>query len=91
MIGKNLLQKMKHGSVLIDHTTSEPSLARQLAVEANKHGIVSLDCPVTGGDTGAKNGVLSILCGGSESGFQSVEESVLGHYGKAITRFGEAG
>jgi 3-hydroxyisobutyrate dehydrogenase len=54
----------KPGSVLVDMTTSEPSLAREIYEAAKAKGVHSVDAPVSGGDVGAKNGALSIMCGG---------------------------
>lgn len=54
------------GAVLVDMTTSEPSLAEEIAHRAAAQGVVSIDAPVSGGDVGAKNGALSIMIGGDE-------------------------
>lgn len=54
----------REGSVLVDMTTSEPSLAVEIAALAAKQGVISIDAPVSGGDVGAKNGTLSIMIGG---------------------------
>ena len=54
------------GGVLVDMTTSEPSLAREIHAEAKKKGVAALDAPVSGGDVGAKNAALSIMIGGDE-------------------------
>jgi len=54
----------KPGSVLIDMTTSEPSLAVEIAERASKRGVISIDAPVSGGDVGARNATLSIMIGG---------------------------
>ena len=51
-----ILSKMKQGAYLIDHTTSSPGLAIQIAEAASKVGVKSIDAPVSGGDIGAKNG-----------------------------------
>ena len=56
---------MKKGAYLIDHTTSTPSLAMRIAEEATKHGVHSVDAPVSGGDIGARNGCLVTMCGGA--------------------------
>jgi len=64
-----ILQHMKRGSTLIDHTTSSPSLAEAIAEKANATGVHSVDAPVSGGDTGAKNGKLVTMVGASEEGF----------------------
>src|SRR5207248_1490067 len=52
------------GTVLVDMTTSEPSLAREIAEAARAKGVASVDAPVSGGDVGAKNAALSIMVGG---------------------------
>lgn len=57
----------KEGNVLVDMTTSDPSLAVEIAEAANKKGVASVDAPVSGGDVGAKNGALSIMIGGDKS------------------------
>jgi 3-hydroxyisobutyrate dehydrogenase len=54
----------KEGAVLVDMTTSEPSLAVEIAKRAAEHGVTSIDAPVSGGDVGAKNAALSIMIGG---------------------------
>ena len=57
----NLLENMKKGSILIDHTTSSPTLAKQIARKAEEKGIMSLDAPVSGGDIGAREAKLVIF------------------------------
>ena len=59
------------GDILVDMTTSEPSLAIEIAGKAAKKGVVSIDAPVSGGDVGARNGTLSIMIGGDQ---QTVEK-----------------
>lgn len=56
----------REGGVLVDMTTSEPSLAVEIADLAAKQGVISIDAPVSGGDVGAKNGTLSIMIGGDQ-------------------------
>src|SRR5713226_1602767 len=56
----------KAGTVLVDMTTSEPSLAREIYDAARKKGVAAVDAPVSGGDVGAKNAALSIMIGGDE-------------------------
>ncbi len=58
------LSRLASGGVLVDMTTSEPSLAQEIYAEASAKGVGSLDAPVSGGDVGAKNGTLSIMVGG---------------------------
>jgi 3-hydroxyisobutyrate dehydrogenase len=57
---------MKKGSVFVDHTTVSAKIARQLAVEAKGTGIMTVDAPVTGGQIGAENGTLTLMCGGKD-------------------------
>lgn len=60
-----ILEHMKTGSTLIDHTTSSPQLAETIAAKALERGIHSVDAPVSGGDIGARNGKLVVMAGGS--------------------------
>ena len=69
-----LLCHMKAGATLIDHTTSSPMLAEQIAVVAENKGIHSVDAPVSGGDIGAKNGNLVTMVGGTDAGFGGVQQ-----------------
>jgi 3-hydroxyisobutyrate dehydrogenase len=62
----------KPGSILVDMTTSEPSLAVEIAAAAKKKGVHSLDAPVSGGDVGAKSAALSIMIGGEPEVFEAV-------------------
>jgi len=62
----------KPGSILVDMTTSEPSLAAEIAEAAKKKGVHSLDAPVSGGDVGAKNAALSIMIGGDKEVVEAV-------------------
>lgn len=55
---------MKKGSILVDHTTSTPSLAVSIEKLGSEKGIISVDAPVSGGDVGAQQGKLVIMCGG---------------------------
>ena len=59
---------MTKGAVFIDHTTVSAKIARQLAVEAKGLGLHSVDAPVTGGQVGAQNGTLTLMCGGTDKG-----------------------
>ncbi|WP_427112162.1 NAD(P)-dependent oxidoreductase [Megasphaera sueciensis] len=61
---------VKRGTYLIDMTTTSPKLSEKIYAEAAKRDVFALDAPVTGGDTGAKNGTLSILVGGDEKAFK---------------------
>lgn len=67
-----VLAGLKPGAVIVDMTTSDPSLAQEIAKAAAEKGIVSLDAPVSGGDMGARNGTLSIMCGGPTQTVQAL-------------------
>ncbi len=66
----NILDSAKEGAYLIDMTTTSPRLAEEIFKEGTKRGFHVLDAPVTGGDTGAKTGTLSILAGGEKEDFE---------------------
>jgi 3-hydroxyisobutyrate dehydrogenase len=57
---------MREGALFVDHTTASAKLARRLAEEGRGLGILSVDAPVSGGQTGAENGTLAIMCGGTD-------------------------
>jgi len=67
-----VLAGAKPGAVLVDMTTSEPSLAREIYEAARARDVESLDAPVSGGDVGARNGTLVIMVGGDEAAFERV-------------------
>lgn len=68
-----IIANAKPGSYLIDMTTSKPTLAQKLYEEAKKHGLYSLDAPVSGGDIGAREARLTIMVGGDEEAFAEME------------------
>nr|WP_319267419.1 NAD(P)-dependent oxidoreductase [uncultured Draconibacterium sp.] len=71
--GENgILAKAKPGAILVDMTTTEPSLAVEIYEAAKAKNIQSVDAPVSGGDVGAKNGTLSIMAGGDKEAFDKV-------------------
>src|SRR5438067_8937249 len=80
----------KPGTVLVDMTTSEPSLAREIAETAKGKGVYSVDAPVSGGDVGAKNAALSIMVGGDAAVVEAVRP-LLECMGKTIIHQGGAG
>jgi len=72
-LGENgVLKSIKKNSIIVDMTTSEPSLAQRIYNEAKKLGVFSLDAPVSGGDVGAKNGALAIMIGGDKEAYETV-------------------
>jgi 3-hydroxyisobutyrate dehydrogenase len=83
-------QAMKKGAIFVDHTTASAGLARALADAANAMGLGFVDAPVSGGEQGAKNGQLTIMCGGRERDYTKAEP-VMAAYAKQCRRMGEAG
>ena len=80
----------KKGAILVDMTTSSPTLAKELAQKAMDLGYAILDAPVTGGDIGAKHQTLSIMVGGDEQTFKTILP-LLKHLGTTITYMGPSG
>lgn len=80
----------KPGTVLVDMTTSEPSLAKEIAEAAKAKGVAALDAPVSGGDVGAKNAALSIMIGGEKDVVAAVQP-IFEAMGKTIVHQGAAG
>ena len=70
---QGILSGMPKGSILVDHTTASAKVARELAAVAESNGQFFLDAPVSGGQAGAENGVLTVMVGGSETVFNKVE------------------
>jgi 3-hydroxyisobutyrate dehydrogenase len=81
---------MKRGAVFVDHTTASAELARELYAEANKRGFAFIDAPVSGGEAGAVNGVLTVMCGGDEEPFGRAEP-VIAAYARACKLLGPSG
>ena len=90
-LGKNgIVEGAEKGKIFCDMTTTKPSLDMQIAEELKKKGAEMADAPVSGGDTGAKNGTLSIMVGASESVFETLLP-LFQVMGKNITLMGEVG
>jgi len=81
---------MQMGAVFVDHTTASAHLARELAAEAEAHGFSFIDAPVSGGEAGARNGQLTIMCGGDEAAYAKAE-AILQTYARQCRRLGAAG
>ena len=89
--GENgLFQGLEEGSLVIDLTTSTPSLAEKIYVEAKSHGIGALDAPVSGGDIGAKKGTLTTMIGGDDVDVKRALP-VLDSFSATIVHQGKAG
>lgn len=85
-----ILNHIREGSIVIDMTTSKPSLARTIAQQAAQKGIAALDAPVSGGDVGAKNATLSIMVGGDKAAYQAALP-LFEAMGKSVTHLGQTG
>jgi 3-hydroxyisobutyrate dehydrogenase len=81
---------MKAGAVFVDHTTASAEVARELDKAATKQGFQFVDAPVSGGQAGAENGVLTVMCGGSEEAYKRAEP-VIAAYARMCKRLGGAG
>jgi 3-hydroxyisobutyrate dehydrogenase len=81
---------MRRDSVFVDHTTASAGIARELAEEAHRRGFHFVDAPVSGGEAGAKNGQLTVMCGGSAVAY-SKAEPVIKVYARQQKLLGEAG
>lgn len=89
--GENgVLVGMSPGSVLIDHTTTSAVLAREIAEKCSEKGVSFADAPVTGGESGAQQGTLSVLCGGDELTVNLIRP-IVSAYASSITRIGPVG
>ncbi|MEO1639365.1 MAG: NAD(P)-dependent oxidoreductase [Pseudomonadota bacterium] len=81
---------MGAGSIFVDHTTVSAAVTRELHDAAAESGIAFVDAPVSGGQAGAENGALSIMCGGVEETYAK-SEAVMAAYAKLCRRIGESG
>jgi len=84
------LKTLPEGALLIDHTTTSEALAISLAEIASKSGVAFLDAPVSGGQIGAENGVLTVMAGGDETAFHSALP-LIECYAKSVKRMGPVG
>ena len=85
-----IISSLKPGAIVIDHTTASPECARQCADRLKEADVAFLDAPISGGQAGAENGALSIMCGGEATAFREARP-VMESYGKTITHLGSVG
>ena len=85
-----VLSGMKKGAILVDHTTASADVARKVFAMAKDKGIDFIDAPVSGGQAGAENGKLTVMCGGEAGPFERARP-VMDSYGRAVTLLGPAG
>jgi 3-hydroxyisobutyrate dehydrogenase-like beta-hydroxyacid dehydrogenase len=84
------LAGMQPGAVLVDHTTASADVAREIYAAAKNLGIAFLDAPVSGGQAGAQNGMLTVMCGGDSAVFDRVKPVAMA-FSRAFTLMGEPG
>ncbi len=84
------LAGMKPGAVLVDHTTASASVARELEAVARGLGLQFIDAPVSGGQAGAQNGLLTVMCGGDAGAFERVKPTAMA-FSRAFTLMGPSG
>ena len=89
-VGTQALAVMKTGSVLVDHTTASADIARELYKSCQDKQVGFLDAPVSGGQAGAENGQLTIMVGGDEDVYSTVEP-VMAHYARHSQLLGKSG
>ncbi|MFO1154633.1 MAG: NAD(P)-dependent oxidoreductase [Rhodospirillales bacterium] len=85
-----ILAGLPAGGIIVDHTTTSAVVARELAAAASATGVAFIDAPVSGGQSGAENGQLSIMAGGEAADLERVRP-LLATYGRAITHMGGVG
>jgi 3-hydroxyisobutyrate dehydrogenase len=81
---------MKPGAIFVDHTTASADVARELSAAAAKLGLQFIDAPVSGGQAGAQNGALTVMCGGDAAAFDTVKPVGMA-FSKAFTLMGQSG
>jgi 3-hydroxyisobutyrate dehydrogenase-like beta-hydroxyacid dehydrogenase len=79
------------GAIVVDHTTTSAELAREMAALCAAKNVGFIDAPVSGGQAGAENGVLSVMCGANDVAVYNTAREVVMAYAKACERLGEAG
>lgn len=86
-----VLAGMRTGTVLVDHTTASATLARELSSACADIGVGFVDAPVSGGQAGAENGVLTVMCGCDDTAVYERVEPVIAAYARMCKRLGDAG
>ncbi|WP_226597369.1 NAD(P)-dependent oxidoreductase [Marinobacter nauticus] len=87
---EGIIANAPEGAILIDHTTASAGIAERLAESAGARKLAFIDAPVSGGQQGAQNGALTIMCGGPEQAFEKARP-VMAHYARALNLMGPAG
>lgn len=87
---KGLLQSCSQPTIFIDHTTASANIARKIAEQAEEFGHSFIDAPVSGGEQGAINGLLTVMCGGKADTF-NLAKPIMDSYARAVTLLGDNG
>jgi 3-hydroxyisobutyrate dehydrogenase len=87
---KGALAGMKPGAIFVDHTTASADVARELYAAAKAKGLHFVDAPVSGGQAGAQNGMVTVMCGGDQEAFDAAKPAAMA-FSRAFTRMGESG
>ena len=90
MSKQGILAGVKSGSIIVDHTTTSAELAKRLGTEAEKAGASFVDAPVSGGQQGAENAQLTVMCGGKDETFKQIEP-IIDCYAKSVQLMGDQG
>jgi 3-hydroxyisobutyrate dehydrogenase len=91
MLGKDgIFAGVHNGAIVVDHTTASAEIARELYADAKTRGFDFIDAPVSGGQAGAENGVLTVMCGGDAGPFAQAEK-VIAAYARACNLLGSSG
>ena len=88
--GDGAMSGMKPGAIFCDHTTASAEVARELYAAAQKRGLHFVDAPVSGGQAGAQNGMLTVMCGGDQAAFDQAKPVAMA-FSRAFTRIGDSG
>jgi len=83
-------QTMEAGAIFVDNTTASADVARECHAAAKEKGLHFIDAPVSGGQAGAENGALTVMCGGDEAPFEAAQP-VIDHFAKSVVRLGPSG
>ncbi len=87
---EEVLPEAKTGTIITDHTTASDACARECYAKAKEKGLGFVDAPISGGEAGAVNGQLTVMCGGDEANFQAAEP-IIQSYAKAVKLMGPSG
>lgn len=88
---KGVIATIKPGAMIVDHTTVSARISREMYALFKEKGVSFIDAPVSGGQAGAENGALTIMCGGDRAAFEKIEPLLRTCYAKQIKLMGESG